>query len=295
MRASRLGWACLLLSVLVAKPASSNPAQNEKLSPEQIVERHLNSLGSEDARRNVKTRICEGSGELEILKGGFGKMHGPAGYVAEGVRQALEIQFSAPEYSREALSFTGEQVEAAPVLPGQRSRLGDFLYTYPQLLREGVFGGVYSTNWALLGVEARHPTLHYAGLKKVGGKKLHQLDYEIASARTDLKIRLFFTEKTFQHVRTLYVLTVRYGMRASPDAPLSALDAYTRYEVEETFSDFRKVDGLILPFRWNIRLTNEADTGESLGGRTFTWEWKLIFDQIHHNQPLNPRIFEILN
>ncbi|MGH9795823.1 MAG: hypothetical protein ACRD5G_13715 [Candidatus Acidiferrales bacterium] len=290
-------------------------AQQKKLTPEQVVQNHLASLGSAEARGNARTRVCEGTGRLEILKGGFGKMSGPAGYVAEDVRQALEIQFGNADYSREALSFTGTEVQAVPVLPGQRSRLGDFLYTYPQLMREGLFGGVYATGWPLLDLARRNPRLHYAGIKKIEGKKAHQLDYEIADGRSDLKIKLFFDEKTFRHIRTQYSLTIRYGMRSDPSQSVSALDAYTRYELVEAFSEFRQTDGLDLPFRWDIRLTTENDAGlepglaanatdqprspadarlGAVGGRSFAWEWKLKFDRIHHNQQLNPGLFDVM-
>lgn len=282
----------LFLTVALVSPGSP---QKQKLTAEELVQNHLQSLGSEDARHKAHTRVCEGTGRLEVLKGGFGAMSGPAGYVAQDVRQALEIQFGNPEYSREALSYTGAEVQAVPVLPGQRSRLGDFLYTYPQLLREGLFGGVYGTGWPLLDLERRNPRLHYAGVKNVEGKKAHQLDYEISSDRSDLKIKLYFDEKTFRHVRTQYALTIRHGMRTSPNQSVGALDAYTRYELVETFSEFRRTDGLDLPFRWEIRLTTEDDTGQELGGRSFAWEWKLKFDRIHHNQQLNPKLFEVLN
>lgn len=308
---ARITLAIVFLLTLVLVPASHS--QKQELTPETLVQRHLQSLGSAEARHNVRTRVCEGMGELQMLKGGFGAMRGPAGFVAQDVRQALEIQFGNPDYSREALSYTGKEVQAVPVLPGQRSRLGDFLYTYPQLLREGLFGGVYATGWPLLDLGRHSPRLHYAGVKKVEGKKAHQLDYEITSHHSDLKIKLYFEEKSFRHIRTQYTLTIRHGMRTNPGQSLSALDAYTRYELVETFSEFHLADGLELPYLWAIRLTTETNEGREAaalpptdsrrapdvqpqeGARSFTWEWKLKFDRIHHNQELNPALFQVLN
>jgi hypothetical protein len=137
----------LAFTTLLGFSASAQPA---KLTAEQVVAKHLEELGSAEARSKARTRVCEGNGQLVALKGGFGSMRGPAGYVAQDTRVALEVQFGNKDYSREALSFTGTEVQAVPVLPGQRSRLGDFLYTYPQLMREGLFGGVFGTGWPLL-------------------------------------------------------------------------------------------------------------------------------------------------
>lgn len=273
----------------------ASPVATQKLTAELVVRNHLNSFGSPEARAGARTRVCEGVGELKILEGGFGAMRGPAGFVAQDGRQALEIQFGNPDYSREAVSFTGEEVQAAPVLPGRRSRLGDFLYTYPQLMREGLFGGVYATGWPLLDLERHQPRLRYRGVKKVDSQKLHQLDYEMNSERRDVNVKLFFDEKTFRHVRTQYTLTVRHGMRTNPNQSLSAQEAYTRYELLETFSEFQRTDGLDLPFRWNVRFKSESDSGQELGARSFVWEWKLKFDRIHHNQQLNPDLFDVMN
>jgi hypothetical protein len=106
-------------------------------------------------------------------------------------------------------------------------------------------------------------------VKKVEGKKAHQLDYEIMSDRSDLKIRLYFEEESFRHIRTQYSLTIRHGMRTNPNQSVSALEAYTRYELVESFAEFRRTDGLNLPHRWEIRLTTEDDTGQEQGGRVF--------------------------
>ncbi|MGH9816606.1 MAG: hypothetical protein ACRD6I_11060, partial [Candidatus Acidiferrales bacterium] len=273
--------------------AASGTAQQDWLTPEQVVQGHLNSLGSPESRANARTRACEGICRLELLKGGFGAMNGPAVYVAEGERQALEIHFGDSDYPREALSYTGTEVQAARVLPGQRSRLGEFLAAYPQLMSEGLFGGVYGTGWPLLDVKGNQPRLQYRGVTKKDGKKVHRLDYESGGDRRDVNVALFFDEKTFRHVRSEYTLTVRNGMRTDPTQPLGALDAYTRYELAETFSEFRRTDGLHLPFRWSIRLTTESDAGQELGGRSFVWEWKLKFDRIQHNLQINPELFEV--
>ncbi|MCI0542060.1 MAG: hypothetical protein L0Z50_43265 [Verrucomicrobiales bacterium] len=273
--------------------AASVTPQREKLTAEQVVENHLRSFGSPEARRKAKTRVCEGNALLEILKGGFGTISGPAAYVAQDVRQALEIQFGNADYPREFLSFTGTEVQAAQVRPGQRSRLGTFLYTYPQVMKEGLFAGVYTTRWPLLDLEGRRPRLQYRGVKKVEGQKLHQLDYAIASEGTDLKVKLFFEENTFRHVRTQYAITMRHGMRTDPAQSLGASEAYARFELLETFSEFQRIDGLELPTSWGIRLTTEGDAGQEQGSRASEWEWKLKFDRIQHNLQINPELFEV--
>ena len=52
----------------------------------------------------------------------------------------------------------------------------------------------------------------------------------------------------------------------------------TRYRIDETFSNFRTVDGLMLPLQYVLKFT--AERGD---GQTQLNEWDLTEDQVSHN------------
>lgn len=61
-----------------------------------------------------------------------------------------------------------------------------------------------------------------------------------------------------------------------------------RYELEERFSNFQTIDGLTLPSRYDIRFTEELQSG-----RTTAYEWEILESSIINNVSLDPRNFEI--
>jgi len=47
-----------------------------------------------------------------------------------------------------------------------RSQLGQFLYQYDEIVKEGLLEGYSPQPWPLLDLKARRPKLNYRGLKK---------------------------------------------------------------------------------------------------------------------------------
>ena len=61
----------------------------------------------------------------------------------------------------------------------------------------------------------------------------------------------------------------------------------TQFKLVESFGEFRAVDGVNVPYHWNIRLTTE-------GRNTSVWEWDMVFARISQNQPIDPKVFRVL-
>lgn len=194
------------------------------------------------------------------------------------------MSFPSPVYPREQLGFNGNSFMAAFVTPGVRSALGNFLMTHSLVFKQGLMGGTLSTAWPLLDLSARNPRLEYAGLKTLDNRKLHELTYQ-AQGGSDLQVRLFFAEATFQHVRTEYerVIAASIGTRSSIDAK----EREIRYKMVEEFSNFRNEGGLNLPHSYKIKLI--ADTP----GGTFLADWEITLTQFTFNEPIDPNSFTI--
>jgi hypothetical protein len=72
---------------------------------------------------------------------------------------------------------------------------------------------------------------------------------------------------------------------------LEAQGAVRRQELTEQFSEFRTVDGLTLPTKWEIRYNVESDTGFGQGSRGIDYRWEVRLDSLVHNQQINAQVF----
>ena len=273
--------AILFLCFSVLVPSLARTA--EKMTAQEVVRRHLSSIGSPEARMRLQSRILKGQGFLHILQGGSGRLPAVVTHLSEGPKNGLLFEVDNPRYFGEQILFNGEDVWVTPAFQGQRrSGLGEFIYTHDQILKGGLLGGTIATGWALLSEDSMEADVRYRGLKKEEGRKLHRLGYRPKKRRGDLQIDFYFDAGTFRHVQTTYRLTIPARMGAS--AVESAGEQPTHLLVEEHFDNFQELDGLILPARWRIRFSR---TGLS----PLVWEWEIIFQDLTQNEPIAPASF----
>jgi hypothetical protein len=262
----------LPLALILMLAGGGAARADQKPSAESIVARHLEALTSADPRAAQALRVVQGSCHFEIRRGGGGSLEGKARVSSEGRRLRVELAFPSSEYYGESLAYDGRKVEVGFMQPGRRSPLGEFLATYDVLLKEGLVSGVLSSAWPFLDLAARGPKLKYEGLKKVGGRNLHQIAYKAARGQGDVAVSLFFEPETFRHVRSEYQLALRPAMSSAIDHSASQQDI--RYELEETFEDFQTVAGLTLPKRWTLTLNMDGPSTNAL------WRWESVVERV---------------
>ena len=282
IQASRAGAAVVFLVLLAA--IASLEGQEPKLTPAELVAKHLESIGPAEARSAAKSRIAEGTVQMRILLGGAATAWGQAGLISEGRKVLLSLRFTHPDYAGEHMVFDGEKFQVGRANPVSRSGFGEFIHRYNQILREGLVGGVLSTGWPLLDVEGNRPRLLYEGLKKMDGEPLHELTYSARKGGGEVKIHLYFEPETFRHVRSVYVLIIHAQMGRTAVESISQRE--TRLTLEERFSEFQVVDGLTLPTHWKIHYTAERNS-------TTLWEWDIVFEKVQDNQGIDPKSFAI--
>lgn len=259
-------------------------AKNPKLKPEELVKLHLESLGSGSGQAVRRSCMADGNGVLTILRGGGGTLNGPAKFLSEGRKLRLSILFNRSDYPAEEVSFDGDEVDVGQLSPGQRSLLGDFLYEYDEIISEGLFGGTLSTGWSLLEVEERKPKLRCEGLKKIDGVEYHSLRY-LPRNRSDLEIRVYFEPETYRHLLTIYKVRIEpFGGRTEDER---ALQAVVRYDVRESFSEFREARDWILPAQWTVDYTREVGTTINM------IRWTINYEAIAIDSDLNPASFRL--
>lgn len=260
---SRMARCALALLALLALLCAVLEAADKKLSPDEIIAKHLEALGKPEARAAVKSSIVEGA--LVFSESYSGKVldKGNARLMSLGNKARIDLPLSSSKYPGEHFAFDGQKGSVAPTSPGNFSAMGDFMREESFVINDGLLGGALSTNWALLNVKEHGAKLVYDGLKKVGDRELHQVTYIPKKRGETADVRLYFEPESFRHVMTVYS-----RMRASVSTTMSTgrvvgagSDEFKQI-IEERFSDFRQSDGLMLPTHWEIR-TRREPTGAS--------------------------------
>jgi hypothetical protein len=275
----------LIALVAVASLTFSSPAAPaEKMTPDALVAKHLESIGTTQARASASTRIIVGTAQVTILLPVKGQNKGPAVLFSEGDKSAFGMTFKNQEYPRDNVGYDGSRVTASQVTPGVRSPLGDFLYRRDFIFKEGLAGGTLSASWPLLNLEARGAKLEYAGTKKFDGRELHELRY-VPRKGTDMSVSLFFEADTFRHVRSEYtkVAAARMGDRSYTNVQ----ERESRYKLVEHFSDFRQEGALTLPHSYKMELVIDTQDG------TFQGEWLLTLTTFTFNEKIAPGSFQM--
>lgn len=292
-------------------------AKDKKLAPEEVVAAHLKSLGTPELLASIKNRGMSGNASVEFIQGGVGTMTGQSMVITSGRNLSIILRYGGVDYPGEYFAFDGKDVEVSTIRPGQRSPLGDFIFRYKGVMKEGLLGGVLSLGWPLLDIEKRNVSLKYVSAK-VDGRELHEIDYNPKSGMNDIKVKLFFEPDTFRHVRTEYVLTVQSeqalqagqtvtrgvvpnsagqeGGTITRDAGILDRIGNSHYLLVEKFDNFREVKfsdstgseakSPILPHSYALEYSVEGQ------GSSFLAHWKIIADQWVHNGKLDPSIFK---
>ena len=235
MHGLKFSFVILCLAIILGfAPANSSSSVIEKITPEELVAKHLESIGSSQARNSLKTRVISGTAQVIFHTAPVGQAVGKAVLASEGTKTLLGFSLPTPVYPREHLGFNGNHFMAAFVTPGVRSVLGNFLMANDLVFKQGLMGGTLSSAWPFLDAGGRGAKLEYAGTKKVDNRTLQELKY-LPRGGSDLQIRLFFDQDTFQHVRTEYerVIAAPTGSRDYANVQ----EREIRYKMVEEFSD----------------------------------------------------------
>ena len=254
-----------------------------KLKPEEVVTRHLESIGTAEARASTHTIIAAGTVVATFTSPNTGKFQGQVVMASEGVKNLLGMEFTAANYSGENISFDGDIVSIGYARAGVRSNLGDLVTTYKAIVKNGLVGGTLSQSWPLYDFTARKQKVEYKGTKKIEGKTLHVLRFTPGGG-SDMDITLFFDSETFQHVRSEYIHTVLPQLGSNVNASASLRPS--RYKMIEEYSDFRREGDLTLPHKYKISL--ELDTRIPFRGN-----WDITLDRFGFNKTIPPTMFNI--
>ena len=278
-------WRKAVLVLSFAGPFCSAHAADT--TPAEVVAKHLDSIGTSEARTAITSRAVQGTLRFKILVGGAGESVGSWGRVSEGRKSKFVMRFGSGDWRGEQFIFDGERTSfAVATASHQPSDLAKFVSAQDSMVKEGLLGGELSTAWALQNLDPSRGRLEYLGLKKIDGHELHGMQY-FPKGGTEMTVKLYFDPSTYRHVKSVYSVSVvpsgvRNGITTSVD------QKEIRYTIEERFTDFQTENGITLPRRYDLQYTEELQDGT-----TRLYDWDMTADKIHDNIGLDQGNFQI--
>ena len=298
--------ACLCVSVM---PFASVYSNDEDMTPEELVEKHLESIGTPEKLMAVRSRGISGKADVEFILGGSGSVsNGFFLCVSEGPKIAIKMDFEDINYPGEYFAYDGKEVTVGHITPGQRSPLADFIFLHNATLREGFLGGVLSTAWPLLHIEDENPRMKLKETE-VKGRRLYELEYGTPGKRPgNMRVKLFFDKENFHHVRTEYKVLIAdeltsirsivsgsvntapttSGGTLAPSAPRATImesQPDSIYILVEEFDNFAVVGGLTLPMNYSLEYSLEGH------GATFLAKWIFRAEYYTNNGDIDQTFF----
>lgn len=286
-----------LVGILSLLFISSLSAQDKlpKISVEEIVSKHLASIGTNEAINSAKSRIFVGNCDLSSKVGYAGKLSGATQLASSGNKSIFAVIFDSPEYPYEKVAFDGKS-QSIGRPNGQRTIFNDFISGRSFMTKDGLFNGVLSSNWLLLDLKAKKIKLSYAGTGTFQGRPVYKLAYP-ATDGGETNVTLFFDGENFRHLGTTYQYSIGAGISTSPTAPQGSIAYYT---FTEEFSDFSKAGALILPLTYTINVdapmgqTNRLGSGGATNAAgTGNLKFSIKIVNVYYDQQIEDSTFKV--
>ena len=271
-------FAISLLGLWSVEPS----ARDSRLDGKTLLRRHVEAVAGERSTLPA-TRMASGELRVQLIQGGSGQLLGPARFLSAEERLHYLGEFGNPNYDREEFAYDGRRARIGFHAPGAYSQLGNFLNVYQEILREGLLCGALSISWPLLDEDDAASRLRYRGRRRFQGEERHEVDYRMKRGR-NLRVKMYFEPETFSHVGTIFdVRTPAAQMGPTPET--TTRQRPPNFRLEESFSEFDRFDGQMLPRRWVLQLTIDS------GASSVIWEWRTHFHSIEHDVAVSDEDF----
>lgn len=283
----------LFLSGLMFIFCISSICLGQKLSLDEVLAKHLDSIGTKEQRAGIKSSVILLDVQV-IVKGSTSVINGKAVTASAGEKSVWGMNLNSADYPHDRFGFNGKDTQVGYTRPGVRSTLGGFVYTHKEVLKEGLLGGALLSSWTLLTTDKHGAKLSLNGTKKVDGKDAYVVEYS-AKGGSDLTIKFYFDSKNFRHIRTEYSGFV--PAKQGPSIDVSAGQTPDRYQLTEDFSDFQTLNGMTIPQKYKITYQysgNSPSDGLQLKQNAAREiEWSFTVTNFTKNQELGENAFDI--
>lgn len=274
MRLSLRSLSCLLaLAAAAAAPALAARDDKQQLSAEQIISKHLEAVGGQQALSRIKSRVAVGTFKKDA------DAESQAAIMSESPDRVAAV-FIFPSYDWRLINDKGK-VTLLPQLPRQVAPIEE---KYREMLASGLmFNGIALHN-LLTSAPAGDVKMEAKGTKKVKGRPAHVVEVRRGKSGA---VRLYFDAETFMWVRSDFGRAdVSRQMRSLSNDVVSQAGDENSIDFYVETGDFREVDGLKLPFRFEMVLTAPMLREKSSGVLVVNMK------EYKHNVPIDPSMFK---
>lgn len=265
--------AFLALACSVCGAAAATGDDAKKLTGDEIISKHLAAVGGREALAKLKTRIAIGTVKKES------EPEGQMAIMSEAPnRVSAYYNFSNLNLR---MIYDGDKSFIRPVLPRNLQAIGD---KYHDMLASGLMFNQMSLYNLIAASAPGELKFEAKGTKKIDGRQAHVVQLKPKKGDT---IKLYFDAETFMWVRTDYgraSLSKEMGAFTNDVVNQAGSEMVVDFYIET--SDFRDVDGVKLPFRFEQVLTAPIMRQQSIGTIVGTVR------EYQHNVKIDPRMFQ---
>jgi hypothetical protein len=272
MKRNRLALSALALLCLVSAGVRA-ATDDQKLTGDEIVAKHLAAVGGREALAKIKTRVAVGTVQKES------EPEGKLAIMSESPNR-LSVFYGFRDFDLRMI-YSGTQVSIRPDFTSRQ--VGNLAEKYREIVASGLMFNSISLYNLLATGAPNELKLEAKGIKKVGGRPAYVVELRRGK---ESPARLYFDAETFMWVRTDYgkaSVSKEMGAFTNDVVNQSAGEATIDFYIET--SDFRVVDGVKLPFKFQQVMTSPIMREKSVG--TITGSIR----EYQHNVKIDPGMF----
>jgi hypothetical protein len=257
----------------------------QKITAEELVEKHIQSIGKIEDIAQIKSRVLVGSGRINSRLSAITPDTGAVQFGSQNGKTVFAMIFNYVDYPYEKAAFDGEKISVG-IPKGRRTPVAEFLRSQTVVLKQGLFGGALNSAWPLLKLKENNIKVEYAGKGEWGDVPSHKLKFLTKTG--GVSVVLFFDVTNFHHIGSEYKFTIpprQGGMTTNS----SQMPSY--YTLTETFGNFKLAGKITLPLAYKLTIDNTGSTAASIAQGT--QEWNIEYSDVYFDQDLSADLFRV--
>jgi hypothetical protein len=258
----------VLLAILAVSAGALASDDKDKLSGAEIINKHIAAVGGKKALSKFQSRVAIGTARKD------NDTAIPVAIMSDLKRLSAVYQFEGFNWY---LVYDGSRPSVRPVLTRAAAPI---MHKYEEMLTTGTLFNDISLYNVLNQAELDQLQVEAKGMKKVKGRQAYAVDMKPSKGQT---LRLYFDAENFMWLRTDYG-TVQITREMGPIT--GNKDQETIFDFYVETSDFKEVDGVKLPFRFEIVATAPILKQKSVGTIVAT------INEYRHNVAIDPKMFQ---
>ena len=260
-----------LLAFLTLSLSSASADEKEKLSGTEIINKHLAAAGGKKAFSKFKSRVAIGTAKKD------NDFAIPVAIMSEPNRLSAVYQFQGYNWY---LIYDGSKPSVRPVMSQAATPI---MHKYEEMLTTGTLFNDISLFNVLHQAGSEELKLEAKGTKKIQGRQAYIVEMTTGKGQV---LRLYFDTDNFMWLRTDYGnVQVTRNLGTFTNA-VTNKDQETTFDFYVETSDFKEVDGVKLPFKFEIAATAPILKQKSVGTIVTT------INEYKHNIAIDPKMFQ---